>query len=492
VNHDRTTTLRPRRATPVREDLLSPGPEDDVWAIRQPARVPPSTGPRRHDWVPRRDPRRRRRLIVRWTALILAVAMVVVGALVAFGFRYAGKLLDRGHTRVGGLALVNSGQPFNILLVGSDSRVGLDSTAKNRLAVGDAAGQRTDTIIVVHVSPRNHKVAMVSIPRDLKVNLNGRTARVNAAYAGGPALMVRTVQQVTGLPIHHYVEINFAGFAKLVDAVGGVRVCNPTNKDWNDRFANLHLPAHTCRVASGAGALAYVRARHIDSDFGRIGRQQAFMRALMAKIANKGNLINVPKMLSLANIISSNVTTDQYFSTGTAIKVAKRMGSLSSNSVDMRTYPSFADGPSFVEAAPEAPILMRALLNDARVLPPVGLSEQSGPSLRGLRLWVLNGSRTQGAAKRAAEGLRAYGLNVAKVANATAPTGTESYLFYPTRRAKEAQLLGALLGPQVKVVQAAPASTAAVRNVLVLTVGSSFQPVGPPGFVPSGQATGTP
>jgi LCP family protein required for cell wall assembly len=492
VNHDRTTTLRPRRATPVREDLLSPAPEDDVWGIRRPTRQPPSTGPRRHDWVPRRDPRHRRRQIVKWTAIVLAVALVAVGALAAFGFRYTNGLLDRGRTEVGGLALVNSGQPFNILLVGSDSRAGLDDDAKHRLAVGEAAGQRTDTIIVVHVSPRNHKVAMVSIPRDLKVSINGRTAKVNSAYAGGPALMVRTVQQVTGLPIHHYVEINFAGFAKLVDAVGGVRVCNPTQKDWDDRFANLHLPANTCRVASGAGALAYVRARHIDSDFGRIGRQQAFMRALMAKIASKGNLINIPRMLSLANIISSNVTTDQYFSTGTALKVAKRMGSLSSSSVDMRTYPSFADGPSFVEAAPEAPILMRALLNDAPVLPPLGLSGQGGPSLRGLRLWVLNGSQTQGAARRAAEGLGAYGLRVVKVANAAAPTGNDSYLFYPTSRAKEAQLLGALLGPQVKVVQAAPTSTAAVRNVLVLTVGANFQPVGPPGFVPSGQATGTP
>jgi LCP family protein required for cell wall assembly len=483
--------LRPRRATPVREDLLSPAPQDDVWGIRQPTGSPPSAPPRR-DWAPRRDRVQRRRKVLKWTALALAVVLVAAGALAAYGFRYTSKLLDRGRTQVGGLALVNSGQPFNLLLVGSDSRVGLSNDDKHRLAVGEAAGQRTDTIIVVHVSPRNHKVAMVSIPRDLKVNINGRTGKVNSAYAGGPALMVRTVQQVTGLPIHHYVEINFAAFAKLVDAVGGVRVCNPTQRNWDDRFANLHLPANTCRVASGAGALAYVRARHIDSDFGRIGRQQAFMRALMAKIANKGNLINIPKMLSLANIVSSNITTDQYFSTGTALNVAKRMGSLSSSSIDMRTYPSFPNGPSFVEAAPEAPILMRALLNDAPVLPPLGLSGQNGPSLRGLRLWVLNGGPTQGAARRAAEGLTAYGMNVVKVANAAAPTGSASYLFYPTRKAKEAQLLGALLGPQVKVVQAAPASTAAVRNVLVLTVGSTFQPVGPPEFVPSGQATGTP
>jgi LCP family protein required for cell wall assembly len=487
VNDRRTTTLRPRRAAPVREDLL-PAPDEDSWGIRQPPHPPEVV------WSPRRDRYRRRRRILKWIALVLVIALVAAGAIFLYGLRYTNQLLDKGRTEVGGLTQAGAGQPFNVLLVGSDSREGLSEAERKRLAVGEAGGRRTDTIIVLHVSPRNRKAAMISIPRDLKVTINGRTAKVNAAFACGPELMVRTVQQVTGLPIHHYVEINFAAFAKVVDAVGGVRVCNPTNKDWDDRFANLHLPANTCRIASGAGALAYVRARHIDSDFGRIGRQQAFIRALMAKIANKGNLINVPKILSIANIVSGNVTTDQNFSVGTALKVAKRMGSLSSNEVDMRTFPSYPDGISFVQAAPEAPILMKALREDAPVLPPVGLADQKGPTLRGTRMWVLNGSGPPlipGAAKRAAEGLEAYGLNVVKKDNASSPTGNESFLFYPTKRAKEAQLLGALLGPQVHVVLAPSASTAAVKGILVLTVGSNFQPVGPPGFVPS-TPTGTP
>jgi LCP family protein required for cell wall assembly len=478
VNDRRTSTLRPRRAAPVREDLL-PAPDEDSWGIRQPPQPPEVV------WSPRRDRYRRRRRVLKWIALVLVVALVAAGAIFLYGLRYTNQLLDKGRTEVGGLTQAGAGQPFNVLLVGSDSREGLSEAERKRLAVGEAGGRRTDTIIVLHVSPRNRKAAMISIPRDLKVTINGRTAKVNSAFAGGPELMVRTVQQVTGLPIHHYVEINFAAFAKVVDAVGGVRVCNPTNKDWDDRFANLHLPANTCRIASGAGALAYVRARHIDSDFGRIGRQQAFIRALMAKIANKGNLINVPKILSIANIVSGNVTTDQNFSVGTALKVAKRMGSLSSNEVDMRTFPSYPDGISFVQAAPEAPILMKALREDAAVLPPVGLADQKGPTLRGTRLWVLNGGGPRGVARRAADGLEAYGLNVVKVDNAKSPTGNRSILFYPTKRAKEAQLLGALLGPQVQVVLAPSASTAAVKGVLVLTVGSNFQPVGPPGFVPS-------
>jgi len=130
---------------------------------------------------------------------------------------------------------------------------------------------------------------------------------------------------------------------------------------------------------------------------------------------------------------------------------------------------------------------MNALREDAPTLPPVGLAGQNSPTLTGLDLWVLNGSSTAGAARRAAEGLEAYGLDVLNVANAQTSTGNASYLFYPTKRAQEARLLGAVLGPQVQVVQAQSNSTAAVKGVLVLTVGSNFRPVYPPGFVPSGQ-----
>jgi len=164
----------------VREDLGPPAAEDDDWGIRQPSGPPPSRLAER-DWSARRVRVRRRRKVLKWTALVLVAALVVAGAVGAYGFRYTNRLLDKGRTQVGGLAQADAGQPFNMLLVGSDSRVGLSDGDKHRLAVGEAAGQRTDTIIVVHVSPRNRKVAMISIPRDLKVNINGRTAKVNSA-----------------------------------------------------------------------------------------------------------------------------------------------------------------------------------------------------------------------------------------------------------------------------------------------------------------------
>jgi len=426
--------------------------------------------------------RRRRRRLARVVALVVVLLLVAGAVGVYLGLRYTDSLIGKGAQKVQGLSEVGRGQPTNILLVGSDSRVGLSKKELSRLQTVEVDGGRTDTIIVIHISPRNGKAVMISIPRDLKVQTNGRTSKINAAYGGGPDQMVRTVEQVTGLPINHYVELDFAGFTKVVDAVGGVRLCNPTGKNWDDAYANLHLPAHTCRLMDGVGALAYVRARHIDSDFGRIGRQQAFMKAVISKLSATGNLVNLPKMRRIAELVSNHVKTDDTFNAGDALSLAKRMRGISSGSIDMRVYPSYP-GPSFVYTSPEAPILMRAIRDDAKTLPPLGLPTGS-PTIKGTRMTVLNGSTVVGAARKAADALDSYGVRVILTANASAPTGAESILTYPTKLTQQAQLLGALLGPQVQVIQAPSNSTAAVKGVLVLTVGSTFHldpapPTGP-------------
>jgi LCP family protein required for cell wall assembly len=454
-----TSTLRPRRAVPVQEGRRA-GLRGQGWD----GAALPDTGYR-----PRS---RRRRRHLRTVALGVALLLVVGVVAVVVGLRYTDALVGKGHQKVQGLSGVGRGQPTNILLVGSDSRAGLDKKQLSRLQTIEVDGGRTDTIIVLHVSPRNGKAVMVSIPRDLKVAINGRVSKINAAYAGGPGQMVRTVQQVTGLPINHYVELDFAGFLKVVDAVGGVVLCNPTARNWDDRFANLHLAAHTCRKMDGVGALAYVRARHIDSDFGRIGRQQAFMKALLAKLSATGNLVNLPRMKHVADLVSDHVRTDDTFTTGDALSLAKRMRGISSGAIDMRVFPS-TPGPSFVYTSAEAPILMRAIREDAATLPPLGLPAGS-PTIRGTRMMVLNGSGVAGAAGQAADALAGYGVRVVLTGNAPVKTGAGSVLFYPTKFTQQAQLLGALLGPQVRVVKASPSSTAAVKGVIVLTVGTSF------------------
>jgi LCP family protein required for cell wall assembly len=442
---------------------------DDRWANlealgraaqRRPPRRPMST-------------RRRRRLTrTAVLAVVLVVAMAAAG--VWFGYRYADRLVGKGKQRVGNLIPTASGAPMNILLVGSDSRDGLSRRELGKIQTVKVDGRRTDTIIVVHVSPEREKAVMVSLPRDLRATVNGQTNRINAAFSlGGPDLLVKTVQEATGLPIHHYAEVDFAGFLKVVDALGGVRLCNRSGRTLDDNFANLHMPPG-CQQMNGIQALAFVRARHIDSDFGRIGRQQEFLRAVMDKVSSKGNLINLPKLLRIADIVSAHVKTDDTLKTGEAIGLARRLRKLDQQHVDMRVYPSQAVPPrcvgcaAFVEPLPEASILMKALARDAADLPPVGLPGGKGVTLASVRVTVLNGGGQQGAAARAAAALQRLGVRVAGTGNAPKPTGSASTLAYPPSLQRQAELLGSLLGSRVKLDRSDTA------NGLVLTVGTSF------------------
>jgi LCP family protein required for cell wall assembly len=429
--------------------------------------------------------RRTRRLVVIVVALLLVVALVGL----FFGWRFVSQLVSKNAQSVQNLTPARG--TTNFLLVGSDTREGLSQQELGRVGTREVDGQRTDTIILVHVSPRNSKAVMVSIPRDLKVEIPGHGAnKINAAYAfGGPALVVKTVEQNFGIPVNHYAEVDFAGFLKVVDAVGDVRLCNQSGHRLDDSFANLHM-APGCHDMNGVQALAFVRARHVDSDFGRIGRQQQFLRAVMDKVSSAGNLINLPKLVKIAGIVSDHMKTDDTLRTSEAISLVRRIGKLDANSVDMRVYPSYAagidpsDGVSYVRALPEAPILMKALADDATQLPPVGLPAGKGVTLASLRLAVLNGSGVQGAAAQAAERLGAYGLRIVQTGNAPKPTGAGSTLDYPAAMAEQAKLLSSLLGDQVKLVRSAGTQSGAAasgRSVLTLTIGSSFQLAAPRG-----------
>jgi len=184
----------------------------------------------------------------------------------------------------------------NFLLVGSDSRAGSDPSSPDYGGIGseaDVSGTRSDTIMVLSRDRSSGEAALLSIPRDLYVDIAGERGpgRINGAYNDGPAVLVQTVQQELDLPIHHYVEIDFSGFKSLVDAIGGVELCffYPTR----DVNTGLNVPEGGCHVMDGVQALAYARSRKheqfIDGDWrldgtadlGRTVRQQDFVnRAL--------------------------------------------------------------------------------------------------------------------------------------------------------------------------------------------------------------------
>ncbi len=183
----------------------------------------------------------------------------------------------------------------NYLLVGSDTREGVDPNSPDFQVIGDGAGvggRRSDTIMVLR-QERNGGAALLSLPRDLWVEIagTGKSQRINTAYNDGPERLAATVTQSLGIPIHHYVEVDFIGFKNIVDRLGGVEVCVPAAA--LDIHSGLELDAG-CQVLDGVQALAFARSRYYQewngerwvtdprSDLGRIERQQQFLRAAIS------------------------------------------------------------------------------------------------------------------------------------------------------------------------------------------------------------------
>ena len=183
----------------------------------------------------------------------------------------------------------------NFLIVGSDSRASADPSDPDYAVVGSEAknpGRRSDSIIVARVDKSSGKVATMSIPRDLWVEIGdtGGHNKINSAYQKGNDVVVRTVQRALNIPIHHFVEIDFGGFKHIVDAIGGVHVCVPHRA--RDKTIGLFIPRKGCRLLDGVTALKYVRSRHYEQKFdgtwhlegtgdvGRGDRQRTFMSAL--------------------------------------------------------------------------------------------------------------------------------------------------------------------------------------------------------------------
>jgi LCP family protein required for cell wall assembly len=186
------------------------------------------------------------------------------------------------------------------LLVGSDSRAGLTAKQRKHLGTGDASGQRTDTIMLLHTGAGPD--VLMSIPRDSIVPVPGvGTTKINAAYAyGGPRLLVKTIENTTGIRIDDYVEIGFGGFVNVVNAVGGIQIC-PT-QNMNDKLANLHIKKG-CQQVNGKTALGYARSRHVSAlgDIARAQHQREVVSAVGSKAVSPWSVLNPFRYMSLAS-----------------------------------------------------------------------------------------------------------------------------------------------------------------------------------------------
>ncbi|KUN73135.1 transcriptional regulator [Streptomyces canus] len=241
-------------------------------------------------------------------------------------------------------------EAVNILVLGSDSRSGKENQA---LGGGSSTGARSDTAMVVHIDAGRTTATVVSIPRDTLVTRpscplesGGSTsaaygAMFNSAYSvGGPVCAVKTVESITNVRMDHYIEIDFSGFAKLVDALGGVTVT--TDEDIDDDDSHLTLKAGTHHL-NGKQALAFARTRHgigDGSDLGRIGLQQKLVKALLEQISSTNLLTRPTKLYSVADAITGSLTTDTGLDSLTELmSLGESLKGLSSDEVKTVTMP---------------------------------------------------------------------------------------------------------------------------------------------------------
>jgi len=282
------------------------GPDRTAWPSQPPPRSGAGGGggyrvPRRSGWRRWLRPRRILAILAGLVALIVVVAVAVY-------FSVSSKL-----TKVDVLTPVSfTSAGTNWVITGSDSRAGLSKSEENQLALGhDISGQRSDTILLLHVPANGTRPTLVSLPRDSYVPIPGHGYnKLNAAYAfGGAKLLVQTVQNVTGLVVNHYMGIGFGGLVSVVNDVGGVQVC--LKAPMKDPKAGLNLKAG-CQTLNGDQALGFVRTRNFAiGDLQREQDQRILIKGILNKMTSAGTLVNPFAVIPAANGAASAITIDQ-------------------------------------------------------------------------------------------------------------------------------------------------------------------------------------
>jgi LCP family protein required for cell wall assembly len=308
-----------------------------------------------------------RRLALVAAAAASALVLVVAGSGYALISWSAGSIerVD-AFTGLTDRPVASAAGSTTFLLVGSDGRTGMSDEDMRRLHVGNAAtaaGRRADTMLLVHVSAQHGTVRVVSLPRDSYVTIPAHTGtdgsavrerkgKLNASYAyGGPPLTVATIERTTGVRVDHYLEVDFLGFVRLVDAVGGVDVCTPVRM--RDRKAGLRLPRGTTHV-DGETGLAYVRARSVDAraDLGRVERQQRFLGAMAHRATSSEVLLDPRSLVRFLEAAMSAVRADPGLTESELVELGTRLRHVSGDDIRFQTVP--IANPSFRSPAGES------------------------------------------------------------------------------------------------------------------------------------------
>ncbi|MER7843866.1 LCP family protein [Kitasatospora sp. NPDC096077] len=339
----------------------------------------------------------RRRKVLRWSACAVAALVVVGGGAGAYAYLKLNgniKSVDIDSRLGDARPPAATDGSFNILVLGSDSRVGENGD----LAGGDTGDTaRSDTAMVVHISQDHSRATIVSIPRDTLVDRpqctdnSGKAAPAvkramyNSAFeTGGAACAVKTTEQLTGLRMDHYLQVDFAGFARVVDAIGGATVT--TTVAIHDKDSGLDLPAGQHHL-DGQQALAFVRTRHgvgDGSDLGRIELQKQMVKSLLQQAGGMGLFSNPVKLWSIGDTMTKSVTTDSALgSVNSLVGLVQELKGIGPDQLTMVTLPVVtapSDPNRVVEQQPQAGNVWAALRADQAVPQAIVSAQPENPA----------------------------------------------------------------------------------------------------------------
>ena len=398
-----------------------------------------------------RKPRRRRtwpqRLLLTFNVLVALVCFAAAGGLL-YVFRQTTNVA-RFNLSTTLNQTTRKGEPENFLLVGIDSAAGINPN--DPINIGRGATNNTDTIMILRVDPGSDKAQLLSLPRDLWVRIAGTDyhEKINAALAtGGPQRLIETIQQNFGIPINHFVQVNFEAFRSLVDAVGGIPIYFP----WpaRDSHTGLNITRPGCTILDGVQGLAYARSRYFEteqdgewkadptSDLGRIARQQQFIKLALKRAIAKGarNPFVASRLIGTAE---NDVTLDSQLTTGDLLTLAEQFRNFDPNSLEVYTPPATGaviGGADVLELNTVAAQPMFDRFRD--------LSDASNPN-RSVAVSVTNGSGVASQAELAVTQLARLGFLTLGSGDATSFQNAQTSIHYAPGGAKAAVQLARYL-----------------------------------------------
>ena len=370
----------------------------------------------------RRPGRSRPRVALRRTVAVVVVLLLVAGGYVAFNYQ----AFISGITHVNALVPggQSSGKAQNILLVGDDHRPA-GATAAELAELGtteDGGGTQTDTVMVLHIPADGQNPTLISFPRDSWVNVPGAGMhKLNAAFSigaatggdsGGAQLLVRVIQNLTGLRIDHYVRISLLGFYNVVNALGPVTVC--LNHAVNDPYSGIDLPAGVSTL-DAQQALAFVRQRHglPDGDLDREIRQQYFLSIEAHNILSAGTLLNPVKLHNVLAAVSSSIETYPGLNLPQlAAQIKGFAGHLSATTIPIVGTPTIRVGGTYVSIVQVNTAAIPPFIDSIVHPAPTPTKSAAAPTPSSISLVVLNARQVIGAAAAASAALTQAGFSV--------------------------------------------------------------------------------